>query len=297
MEKQTDEENINTSARQLSLEEHFLALPPLSSEDFLRYVEDAPTDALPPEVLVRAFRQLPPGSAASKATFCRLVRRNPDRSWEYLGPAVNYARRHLRSIPGEDYEDAFQEALRRIVEKLASPRGAYAELSFHAYCYREMIDARREKYGRRGERIPPEESIETPQEDAGRDPLAELIETPEWHADLRPNQIVLIEEIAQSVLVGLPNTFIQAVAREAWFQNKRPKTSGSTGGPDGIRSLASRFPGKSRYQVLRALRHADTQLVTALMTNPILDLGPDLDSLMKKLKARMTGRVRPAKRK
>jgi DNA-directed RNA polymerase specialized sigma24 family protein len=302
MEKQTEDQCLNTSAEQGSQQELFLALPPLSSEEYLNYVKTAPTEALPPEVLVRAFRQLPCGSAASHATLCRLFRRipgqsNSDASWEYLDPTVSFARRHLRSIPGEDYEDAFQDALRRITETLAGPRGRFAEKSFQSYCRREMIDAYRQKYGRRGEWIPPEESIEPPEENVGGDPLSQLIETPEWHADLRPNQITLIEEIAQSVLVGLPSPFIQAVAREAWLQNERPKTSGSTRGPDGSGSLASRFPGKSRHQVLRALRHADAQLVAALMSDSVLELGPDLESLLKRLKARMTGRVRPAKRK
>jgi hypothetical protein len=296
MEKQTDEKCSNTSARQLSLDEHFLALPPLSSEDFLHYVEAAPTEALPPEVLVRAFRQLPPDSAASRATLCRLFHRHPDRSWEYLGPAVSYARRHLRAIPGEDYADAFQEALRRIVETLASPRGAYAERSFHAYCRQEMIDARRQKYGRRGERIPPEESIDPPGEGDGRDLLAEVIKTPEWHADVSPNKIQAIEELAERVLKEIPNPFIRDVAREAWFESRRPKTSGSARARDGSRSLASRFPGKTRDQINRALRHADAQLAAALMADSKLELGPDLHSLLEKLKARMAGRVRPAKR-
>jgi hypothetical protein len=296
MEKQPDDENSNTSAKQLSIEEHFLALPPLSSEDFLHYVEDAPTEALPPEVLVRAFRQLPPDSASSRATLCRLFRRSPERIWEYLGPTVAYARRHLRSIPGGDYEDALQDALQRILQTLAGPRGALAERAFHAFCRWELIDAGRQKYGRKLKRVLAEESLETPQETPEKDPLVGLFKAQGWRADLRPNQIALIEKIAERVLSGIPNSFIRDVAREAWFESQRATTSGGTRSSDGSRSLMSRFPDKSRYQILRALRNADAQLAAALLADPDLELSADLHSLLKEIKARTSTSARPAKR-
>jgi hypothetical protein len=53
-------------------ESAFETLPPLGTEEYVNHIRTAGKAAFPPEVLVRAFRQLPPGSEASKETLKRL---------------------------------------------------------------------------------------------------------------------------------------------------------------------------------------------------------------------------------
>src|SRR3954466_4642788 len=60
-------------------EDKYQALPPLDSDDYLSYLRRASREALPPEVLVRAFRQLPAGGMPAQATLGRLFRREGDR--------------------------------------------------------------------------------------------------------------------------------------------------------------------------------------------------------------------------
>ena len=54
-------------------------------------------------------------------------------------------------------------------------------------------------------------------------------------------------------------------------------------------SLTSLFPQKSRFQIMRALRHAKAQLTAALLEDHDLDLGPDLNALLLRLRGRTTG--------
>lgn len=98
MEQQAETEHSSPpEERYRVLDERFQALPPLGSDEYARYLDSAPTQELPPEVLVRAFRQLPTSGIAARKTLERLFRRLPDGSWEYLGPMVIYARRKGRS--------------------------------------------------------------------------------------------------------------------------------------------------------------------------------------------------------
>ncbi|SRR5712692_7320975 len=82
----------------------FQALPPLGSDEYLAHIRSAPFPDLPPEVLARAFRQLPPQSEASKATLERLLLRRSDGSWDYVGPLVRYARRRSQLTKRDSYQ-------------------------------------------------------------------------------------------------------------------------------------------------------------------------------------------------
>jgi len=274
----------------------FQALPPLGSDEYLAHIRSAPFSDLPPEVLARAFRQLPPQSESSKATLERLLLRRSDGSWDYVGPLVRYARRRSQIAKRDSYEDLFQDGLRRILVTLPSGRGEFAERSWNAFCRRELSDAWRERYGRRGERCPLEEPLELSEEDdAEIDPISILSEPPPWHATVKPNKVVVIEDIADRVISEIPDEFIRAVAVEAWFKNTRPKISGSPKCPDGERPLTVVFVGKSRFQIMRALGHANALLAAALLTDPTLELTPDLQALLTKVKARPIGSARAAK--
>jgi DNA-directed RNA polymerase specialized sigma24 family protein len=274
--------------RAATLEKFFQELPPLGSDDYLAHVEGAPTDELPPEVLVRAFRQLPPDSLSSRVTLRRLVGRRPDGSWEYLGPLITYARKvHQKDSP-DSYEDLLQDAAERMMRTLPTSRGAFAERSWNSFCRRELIDAWRDRYGRRGEHLPREESLEVPDEDGPTDRLTWLTEPPVWHVGLMTTRVETIEKIAIKVLQEIPDEFVRSVAQRAWFNNQPPAVSGA-GTAEGGASLTSLFPQKSRSQIMRALRHAKAQLAAALLKDHDLVLGPDLDALLLRLSGRTMG--------
>ncbi len=274
--------------RRRVLEDQFQALPPLGSDEYIAYVRTAAVGELAPEVLVRAFRQMPPSSPAARETLERLFLRRPDKSWDYLGPMVSYARRRVRKNGPGTYEDLLQDGVRRIVQNLAGKRGNLAEHAWNSYCRQELTDAWRERYGRRGERYPAEELVEESDDDS-TDPL-DCPDVPSWHACLKPNAAAAIEKIASDVLVTIPDAFIRQVARIAWFNNERPKVSG-TSTPE-ANSLMSAIPGKSRFQILRALRHADAQLAAALLADAALDLTPEVVALIRKLNP---GSARPSR--
>ena len=50
-----------------------LALPPLGTPEYVAYIRKADPKELPPQVLARAFRQLPPNSEAANVTLTRLI--------------------------------------------------------------------------------------------------------------------------------------------------------------------------------------------------------------------------------
>jgi len=291
MEQQAETEDSSPpEERYHVLDERFQALPPLGSDEYVRYLDAAPTQELPPEVLVRAFRQLPPSGTAARKTLERLFRRLPDGSWEYLEPMVRYAHRKGRSRKTDD-EDLLQDGLTRILRLLSGKRGQRAEIAWNAYCRQEIVDAWRERYGRRGERCVPEDQVEL-SEERPVDPL-DCVEVPNWHASLQPNNVQRIEEIAEQAIVTLPDEFVRQVAQAVWFRNLRPKVSGNGNGEQ--ESLTSLFPHKSRFQLMRALRQADAQLAAALLTDPTMDISPDIQALLHKLGANSTRPSRMAK--
>lgn len=269
------------------LEAAFQALPALGSDEYLAHIENSTPSNLPPEVLVRALRQLPAGSVAWEATFARLVRHRvtfqdgeTEIHWDYLGPLARHARRQARRGKRDSHGDLLQDALTRIWQVLPTPRGEFAERAWHSFCRRELSDAWRGRHGRRGERFPREESVGLGQVDDEPDPLAEIAVTPPWHAVTEPNHVQRIEAVAKRVLDEIPDRFVRSVAEATWFNAERPRVSGRW---DKGASLTSRFPRKSRYQLMRALDHADAQLAAALRAEPDIEWTADLQSLLRRL--------------
>lgn len=295
MKKQNGRKPSRPGPEQHSIDDVFQALPPLNSEEYLAYILSAPTASLPPEVLVRAFHQLPPGSEASKATLKRLFTLHPDGTWDYCGPMMAKARRLSRLPKRDSYEDLLQDAFQRILRVLLTDGGKAAECSWHTFCCRQLSDAWRERYGRRGERFPPEQPFDVNEEDENSDPINEISEAPQWHANFTPNQVTLIEGVAQRVLGELKNAFVRAVASQAWFKDARPNVSGHKLDEDSDAPLTALFEGKSRFQIIRALRRADAQLAAALLSEPDLQLSDDWENLLKKLQAQLGRLQQPAK--
>src|SRR5690606_20971977 len=102
-----------TDARSCPHENVFQALPPLGSVEFVHFVQTAAVTELPPEVLVRVFRQLPPTSDASRVVLERLFRKRGE-CWDYLGVLVASARRRSRRFPRDEYQDLLQDTAERI---------------------------------------------------------------------------------------------------------------------------------------------------------------------------------------
>ena len=193
----------------------------------------------------------------------RLFRKRGTR-WDYLGPLVGYARRRSEGGDLGTYKDLLQDAFARILQVLPTPRGEYAERSWHSYCRRELSEAWRERYGRRGERIPKERLVDCGQDDALQDVLEIPSEVAPWLPTVESNQVALIEQIAREVVAQIDDEFIRAVACASWFANERPLVSGIRE-TEGEPPLTTRFKDKSRHQITRALRQADVQLLAALL--------------------------------
>jgi hypothetical protein len=271
--------------REVDIDAAFQAFPPLGSSQYLAHIESAATADLPPESLARAFRQLPPESDAARATLERLFRKRGTR-WDYLGPLVRYARSHSDSAKPGDYKDLLQDALARILQVLPTSRGEQAERFWHSYCRRELSEAWRARYGRRGERISPERPVECG-ECENPDEVLDTILTvpPPWHAIAEAPQIERIEAIAREVVEQIGDEFIRAVARASWFTNEPPSVSGSRRTAEGEPPLTTLFTSKSRHQITRARRHANAQLAAALLTAKDLLWEPNISALLERLGA------------
>jgi len=269
------------AARLLSVEQVFRALPPFGSPEYIEHITKATATELPPEVLARALRQLPPTSDGFAATLERLMRRK-GKGWEYFGPLMAKARR--RKVVGHDHEDVMHDALLRIIKILPTQRGEFAEHAWHSFCLREASDAWRERFGRRDERIPKEEPVSSGQsvelEEAGESPEAvfDTEDLPPWHIQLRDDNSERIELMAQEVIEKLPDEFVRNVAKRVWFADQRPKVSGTKSGKA---TLTDEFPGKTRHQIQRALRQAKSQLAATLLADAKVDWSKEIEALLK----------------
>ena len=252
-------------------EEIFQGLPPLGSDAYIEHISKATARELPPEVLARALRQLPPASAGYDATLERLLRRK-GKGLEYFGALVAQARR--MEVGTHDRQDVLQDAFNRILQVLPTTRGELSERAWNAFCRREATDAWRGRFGRRGEKLPKEQAVENGEtveneDDESSEAIFEIESLPPWHVKIREGNSERIEQMARKVIEELPDDFVREVARRAWFENARPKISGTA--KPGAAPLTDLFPGKSRHQIQRALRHADSQLAAALLANEEID--------------------------
>jgi hypothetical protein len=133
-------------------------------------------------------------------------------------------------------------------------------------------------------------------EDNYIDPISSLSEAPPWHAGLKPNDVEAIETVLERVIGEIPDEFIRAIAKQAWLGQERPPLSGNRTTLHDQVPLTKAFPGKSRFQIMRALRHADSRLAAALLAERVLDLSSDVRTfLMTKLKVRKLSSTGDAK--
>jgi hypothetical protein len=79
---------------------------------------------------------------------------------------------------------------------------------------------------------------------------------------------------------------VREIAHATWFASERPKTSGV--GTDEKPTLQRLFPEKSRDQINRALRKADSSLAAALLAQPDLSWTDDLRAILEEQRKRGT---------
>lgn len=276
-------------------EQAFQRLPPLGSDAYLAHIQSAAASDLPPEVLARAFRQLPLNHPASRPTLERLFLRNAEGAWDYLGPLVAQARRRSKISKHDDHEDILQDALRRIVQTIRTPRGKSSESAWHAYCLQASSDAWRERYGRRGERLPREGQAEFNPEEGEEDPLSLVCEPPAWHGNADPEGVIKIEDIMRTVISQIPDKDIRELATAAWLRGKRPKVSRTVTTSREELALTDLFPGKDRHKITRDLRKVDAQLAAALLTDPALRLDPAAAAWLEEIRAAAKSKARRLK--
>lgn len=276
-----------------SIEELFQGLPPLGSDLYIERVRTAPRRELPAEVLVRAFRQLPPNSPAARATLKRLFGR-AGKQWEYLQPIARMAHRQAKTqqdqSPGDEGSDLFQDFVVHVLQKISTDRGAFAETAWNAFCWRAFWDAWRRRYGRRGEKFGPARG--DPQgtrresgEDVATGPEQLSDSDSPWQALSHDDQSPQIEAIALKVVDGFENPFHRDVARAVLLSSERPQVSGASK-PDRAPPLTEQFPERSRDQLNRALRAVDSSFAAALLADDNLSWSDHLRKLLEKQKNR-----------
>lgn len=139
------------------VEQAFADLPELDgdSAEYIEYIRNKPPEDLPPQVLARAFRQLPAGSPAADATLARLLGDYDDTG--YLETVWTLARRWTIKRRDVEVEDLFRATIARVVETLGDEkRGKPAEKWWIYYLEREFTEATRKLFGRRQTKVDPE---------------------------------------------------------------------------------------------------------------------------------------------
>ena len=261
--------DLDLASRNARLESAYEELPPLGTASYVEYVRTAPKERLPPEVLVRAWKQLSPESPGARETLERLFGKTGDGRWEYLGALASCAwERSARNQ--QEYEDLFQDSLRQILDVLPSHRGKFAERAWAAFCRQQLSEVWRKKYGRRSQRKGKEADVAV-EEITSRFSARDCGQRE--HPIPAAMQLQAIERVTRRVLSEFKDDFTRSLARAAWFENERPKQSGK-GSADGRVSLTELFPEKSRDKIIRTLKYADAQLAAALLAEPLLELEP-----------------------
>jgi hypothetical protein len=118
------------------------------------------------------------------------------------------------------------------------------------------------------------------QEDESPEDVFDVEVLPPWHVKICDGNTERIEETARKVIDSIPDDFVRKVASRAWFENMQPKISGVA--KSGAVPLTDFFPGKSRHQIQRALRHAESQLAAALMAHEEIDWAKDAQAFLEK---------------
>lgn len=237
------------------VDELFNALPPLGSREYLEHVRHAPASELPAQVLVRAYRQLPPGSPEANCTLMRLVG-NYDRDG-YLAPLWQAAKHRLSDRDWFGAEDLFAQAIEEIVITLGGARGKGADTAWVSFLRQRLEDAYRTLVGRRGERQDVEKTEPTQNEDGECiDALdgvpSDAAATLDWHGRVDGNDAEWLEGFIARELAKIPDETIRRVAHDCFGTEKHS-----------MKQLETRY-GVDRFQIRRWREIARTRIYAAL---------------------------------
>lgn len=237
------------------IDEIFAALPPLGSKEYLQHIKRTQATELPAQVLVRAYRQLPPGSPEANATLARLLG-NYDRDG-YLAPLRQAASYRLSERAWFGVDDLVAEAIGQIVDSLSGPRGKGADLAWSSFLHQRLEDAYRALDGRRGERQDPERAEPSLNEDGEfTDPLeavpSEAAAATSWHGRAEGNDVEWLEAFVARELAKIPDDKIREVARDQFSAT-----------PSSMKELELRY-GVDRFQIHRWRDIARTKIYGAL---------------------------------
>jgi hypothetical protein len=247
----------------------FAALPAPGSPEYFSHLQSVGAEALPAQVLARAYRQLRAAGRddAAEATLARLI--DSDDPHGYLRAIRRLSK---QQVPGNqnwhDAEDLFQSAIAEIIRVLNSPRGALAEVAWVRFCQNCFEDAWRSMHGRRGERLRIE--FAEPMKD---DESSELIfpveqttgESAPWHAGAKQSELPQLEKLIAITIAAMADPLMRAVATDQFSDDPSPISAGRSAG--GKPPLTDQL-GASRFQISRALRNAKARLAAALIADP-----------------------------
>jgi hypothetical protein len=242
----------------------FQELPPLGSNEYLRHIAEEPADALPAQVLVRAYREFakagPSMADAANRTLRRLIGRKGGR-FEYLGAMAAYL--HDR-VPRNQYavglEDLMQEAIVVMVNALPTDRGTFGVKSWFAFTRQCANEAWRARVGRKGENQEPprDEPSQNPETGEWSDPLDLARE-----GDSEDNVVdVDVYTFLAEVIAAIPDPFLRAVAEDQWLSGNPAPDSGK-GARKGKPSLMAQY-GKTRDSIIRARYDVEAKILAAL---------------------------------
>lgn len=242
----------------------FDALPPLGSPEYFEHIKQAPAAGLPPQVLARAYRQLPHDSAAAKATIGRLL--DFEDRHGYLGSLQRAARRRISPHDWFDADELVLETIKEVYLNIGTPRGEGAELYWYAYLRQRLTDAYRSLNGRHNERRDPERAQPRVDQETGEeiDPVDEIDSamSTAWHGNLDPDLTQWLEEFAARELAKISDGRIREVARNLF--SAEPSTQ---------KELAKRY-GVDRSQIIRWREIARGVIYAALQ---VQNEHPDFD--------------------
>jgi DNA-binding Lrp family transcriptional regulator len=253
----SDKKSNNIRLDHARIDAIFKALPPLGSKNYLKHLKEASARELPAQVLVRAYRQLPPGSPEASATLVRLLG-DYDKTG-YLAPVWNAARERISRRDWFGVEDLAASAIEEIVATLGGERGKGADTAWVSFCYQRVEDAYRAIVGRRGERQDPEKAEPREVEDGENiDPVDEIaseaVLDTDWHGKIEANDAEWLEAFVSRELAKVPDDRIREVARDLFGAAPTP-----------MKELAERY-GVERTQIHRWREIARTRIYAALQT-------------------------------
>lgn len=257
---------------QEKLEILFQALPPLGTPEYLGYLRQADRQELPPEVLVRAYRQLAAAGHddAAQQTLARLFRRRGN-EYAYLNHLHYYAKQHIPpNQHWQDEEDLLQDAIRQILITIPTERGGLAEYAWITFCKQRLDDAWRARQGRRGERCEPLRAEPRIDEETGGevDPVERQADLPPWHGNIELNDTDAkwLYSWIEKTVAQIADPLTRQIAYDQWLSGDPSPVSGEKCSFLHNKPALTEQLGISRDRINRALDAARAQVLVALLT-------------------------------